>query len=529
MPELLHDLLVQQAAVRPDAIAVSQGPLSLSYAALEEQVRAVAQGLLKLGLSGSERVAVYLPKRLETVSALFSIARAGGVFVPINPLLKADQVAYILSHCSVRVLLTSHDRLLALEPALESCHDLRSVVLVDAPEDVTLRQTHRDCLSWSELTAEKAVLPTVRRIDKDMAAILYTSGSTGKPKGVVLSHRNLLSGAASVAQYLGNHSQDSLLAVLPLSFDAGFSQLSTAFSVGARVVLMEYLLARDVLNQVVLEGITGMTAVPTLWIQLAAMEWPEEAQSRLRYVANTGGAMPGAVVAGLRRVLPRTQVFLMYGLTEAFRSTYLPPAELDRRPDSIGKAVPNAEVLVVREDGSLCAVGEPGELVHRGATVALGYWNDPQSTGLRFRPAPNQPAGLPLPELAVWSGDTVRMDEDGFLYFVGRRDDMIKSSGYRISPTEVEEVLYASGLVDEAVALGVPHPLLGQAVVTVVKPGQETLDTAELVGYCRRRLPGFMVPVRVVCRTSLPRNPNGKFDRRQLLDELRQMFANSSV
>jgi acyl-CoA ligase (AMP-forming) (exosortase A-associated) len=526
MPELLHDLIADQAAARAPAIAVSQGQRSLSYATLEEQVRAVAQGLLGLGLSRGERVAIYLPKRLETVSALFGVARAGGVFVPINPLLKPEQVAYILDDCNARVLVTGQDRLLALEPALAGCHDLRAVVLLDAPESVTLRHALRDCLSWSALTAGTGDRPTTRGIDKDMAAILYTSGSTGKPKGVVLSHRNLLSGAASVAHYLGNHSEDRLLAVLPLSFDAGFSQLSTAFSVGGRVVLMEYLLARDVLDQVAREGITGLTAVPTLWIQLAAMEWPAAARDCLRYVANTGGALPGPVLAALRRALPRTRVFLMYGLTEAFRSTYLPPEELDRRPDSIGKAIPNAEILVVREDGSPCAAGEPGELVHRGATVALGYWNDPLRTAERFRPAPHQPPGLPLPEPAVWSGDTVRIDEEGFLYFVGRRDDMIKSSGYRISPTEVEEVLYASGLAAEAVALGVPHPLLGQAVVAVVKPErEEAFHTAELIAYCRRRLPGFMVPLQAVCRAALPRNPNGKFDRRQLLDELRGLFT----
>jgi acyl-CoA synthetase (AMP-forming)/AMP-acid ligase II len=219
----------------------------------------------------------------------------------------------------------------------------------------------------------------------------------------------------------------------------------------------------------------------------------------------------------------------MYGLTEAFRSTYLPPVELDRRPDSMGKAIPNAEILVVREDGSPCAPGEPGELVHRGSLVALGYWNDPDKTAQRFRPAPGQPTGLPIPEMAAWSGDTVRMDEDGFLYFIGRKDDMIKTSGYRISPTEVEEVIYGSGLVAEAAAIGVPHPLLGQGIVVVVKPLQPDDFTAEaVIQHCQRQLPNFMVPLQIISRDSLPRNPNGKIDRKGLVDELQDLFQEAS-
>ena len=358
-----------------------------------------------------------------------------------------------------------------------------------------------------------------------MAAILYTSGSTGKPKGVVLSHRNMLAGAYSVAEYLGNHADDRLLAVLPFSFDYGLSQLTTAFVVGARAVLMDYLLPRDVVNTVTREGITGLAAVPPMWVQLAQLEWPQAAVDSLRYITNSGGAMPRATLDTLRRSLPKTAPFLMYGLTEAFRSTYLPPVEIDHRPDSMGKAIPNAEILVVREDGTPCAPGEPGELVHRGALVGLGYWNDPVKTAERYRPAPGQNPGLPIPELAVWSGDTVRMDEEGFLYFIGRKDDMIKTSGYRVSPTEVEEVIYGSGQVAEAAALGIPHPGLGQAVVAVIKPLREDFNENELITHCKQHLPNFMVPLQVTARSGdLPRNPNGKIDRKRLVEELSNLF-----
>ena len=301
-----------------------------------------------------------------------------------------------------------------------------------------------------------------------MAAILYTSGSTGNPKGVVLSHRNLLAGADSVATYLENTAADRILAVLPLSFDAGLSQLTTAFSRGASCVLLDYLLPRDVIRAVARYGVTGLAGVPPLWNQLVQCEWPQEAARSLRYITNTGGKMPVATTRTLQRLLPDTRIFLMYGLTEAFRSTYLEPAELERRPESIGKAIPNAEILVVNGEGGLCGPGEPGELVHRGALVARGYWNDPEKTAERFRPCPGQDPALPLPEMAVWSGDQVVRDEEGFLYFVARKDDMIKTSGYRVSPSEVEEVAYASGMVAGAVALGLPHAMLGQAILLLV-------------------------------------------------------------
>jgi acyl-CoA synthetase (AMP-forming)/AMP-acid ligase II len=247
--------------------------------------------------------------------------------------------------------------------------------------------------------------------------------------------------------------------------------------------------------------------------------------AHLRYIANTGGRMPKATLDQLRAALPQTSPFLMYGLTESFRSTYLPPSELDRRPDSIGKAIPNAEVLVVREDGTLCAPNEPGELVHRGALVSLGYWNDPEKTAERFKPVPNQEPGLKIPELAVWSGDTVRTDEEGFLYFISRRDEMIKTSAYRVSPTEVEEVIYATQMVREAAALGIPHPMLGQAIVVVATPADGTLDPDKLIAECRQRLPAYMVPTLIKVRDgNLPRNPNGKIDRKLLAQELLGLF-----
>ena len=524
MPHLLHHFIDLSAQQRPDDIALVQRDRCLDYAGLAAATAAVAQGLLSLGLARGERVAVYLPKQLETVSALFGAARAGGVFVPVNPLLKPEQVRHILRDCNVRVLVTSAPRAAQLGDTLADCHDLRQVVVVDADKGLP-DLAGVETLGWQTFTSAGDHHRPHTVIDDDVAAILYTSGSTGRPKGVVLSHRNMVAGAKSVAQYLENTANDRLLAILPLSFDYGLSQLTTAFSVGARAVLLDYLLPLDVIRAVAREGITGLAAVPPLWHQIATLPWPEEAQASLRYLTNSGGAMPGTTLNALRAALPHTKPYLMYGLTEAFRSTYLPPEELNRRPDSIGRAIPNAEVMVVREDGSPCAPGEPGELVHRGALVAKGYWNDAERTAERFRPAPGQSDAIPLLEMAVWSGDTVKRDEEGFLYFVGRRDDMIKTSGYRVSPTEVEEVIYASGLVGQVAALGIPHPRLGQAIVAVVTPSAEIpVDTDALVKHCKQRLPSFMVPAMVLSRDAMPRNPNGKIDRKQLANELQDLF-----
>lgn len=528
---LLPDLIRHSAFETPTASALTHGKQTLSYAALQESIERFANGMIGLGLQRGDRIAIYLEKRFETVIASFGAPAAGCVFVPLNPLLKAEQVAYILHDCNVRILVTSPERLALLGPILKDCGDLRHIVLTNAASE--LPNIDPITLQRWENVLDSPSRNSHRVIDTDMAAILYTSGSTGKPKGVVLSHRNMVAGAKSVASYLQNKADDTLLAALPLSFDAGFSQLTTAFHVGARVVLLNYLMPRDVLKALEKEQVTGLTAVPPLYIQLTQLAWPESIGSHLRYFANTGGRMPRETLNALRARLPNSQPFLMYGLTEAFRSTYLPPSEVDKRPDSIGKAIPNAEILVLREDGSSCAPNEPGELVHRGALVGLGYWNDLEKTAERYKPlppnAPGREPGLVIPEIAVFSGDNVRMDEEGFLYFIGRRDEMMKTSGYRVSPTEVEEILYATKMVGECVAFGVEHEALGQAIQVIATPADgQPLDTAELLAECRRQMPAYMVPANIDMRSGpLPRNPNGKIDRKLLSTEWTAQHAAS--
>jgi acyl-CoA ligase (AMP-forming) (exosortase A-associated) len=530
-PVLLHDLPARAALLWPENFALSHEGRRCSYPELQAAIDSWAQALGGQGLVRGARVAIFMDKQVDTVAASFAVSAAQGVLVPVNPLLKPAQVAHILRDCGVWLLVTDRSRCRALQPEFLACPDLRHVVVCGGSH-----QTEPVAGSWpadgpqlhesGAWRAQWSAFPVTgeRALESDVAAVFYTSGSTGLPKGVVLSHRNLLAGAASVVSYLRNNSDDVLLAVLPLTFDAGFSQLTTAFSVGARVVLHNYLLPRDVLLTMAAERVTGLTAVPPLYAQLLGVPWPAGAAEPLRYWANTGGRMPGVVLKGLRERVPAAQPFLMYGLTEAFRSTYLPPEEVERRPDSIGKAIPNAEVLVLREDGSVCADDEPGELVHRGPLVSLGYWNRPQETASRFRPLSTGRSGIAPgvlgPELAVFSGDQVRRDAEGFLYFVGRRDEMIKTSGYRVSPTEVEEVALSSGWVREAVALGVPHEALGSAIRLVawadpaVWPGRDAASQ-DLQSHFRRHVPGYMVPHEMIWTDGpLPRTPNGKLDRR---------------
>ncbi len=519
----LHHHVEQQARIRPMAAALSSRDATLTYAQLWLAVRQAGAQLAGLGVERHDRVAVYLEKRFETVAALWGTSLVGGVFVPVNPLLKGKQVAHVVRDSGARVLVTSPGRLAAVRDQLDGT-GLTTVLLVDqpdsgtAPEDLPGVAVHR----WASppgaeehlpVDAERSQPGTDVDIDVDIAAILYTSGSTGSPKGVVLSHRNLLVGATSVSGYLHNTAEDVLLAVLPLSFDAGLSQLTTAFAVGAHAVLLDYLRPRGVAVACERYGVTGITGVPPLWTQLATVDWPPRARQTLRYFANTGGRMPTTLLRELRGLFPAAAPYLMYGLTEAFRSTYLDPAQVELRPDSIGRAIPDAEVLVLRPDGTPCADGEPGELVHRGSLVALGYWNDPERTAARFRPVPGyDEPWRAAPEPAVWSGDTVVRDTEGYLYFVGRADEMIKTSGYRVSPTEVEEAALGTGLAREAVALGVPDDGLGQRVLLVVA-APAALDEDRLLNEMRQSLPTFMVPAEIRRVDTLPRNPNGKLDR----------------
>jgi acyl-CoA ligase (AMP-forming) (exosortase A-associated) len=481
----------------PDSPALLTKEGLLDYAGLEAAVGTLAGSLKAKGFASGERVASWLPKSRMTALLPLACARAGLVHVPVNPLLKRAQVGHILADSGARLLITGKARLATLGEG-------------DLPEGCAAAVEEEG----AALLAGGERLPPSGADPDDLAALLYTSGSTGRPKGVMLSHANMWLGAVSVAHYLRLAPQDRVLGVLPLSFDYGQNQLLSTWAAGACVVPLEYLAARDVIRAVETHGITTLAGVPPLWVQLVEAPWPPKAALSLRRLTNSGGRLPVSIVRRLRELFPAAELYLMYGLTEAFRSTFLEPALLDEHPDSIGTAIPFAEVMASRPDGSLCDPGEDGELVHAGPLVAKGYWNDPERTAVRFRPAP---AGSRYGGTAVWSGDRVRLDGQGLLYFVGREDSMIKTSGNRVSPTEVEEAAVASGVVVEAVALGVPDDRLGEAIALVVRG--EGPDEA-LRNYLRRELPNFMQPAHILWRDELPRSPNGKLDREAIKSEL---------
>jgi acyl-CoA ligase (AMP-forming) (exosortase A-associated) len=479
----------------PDAPALFDRDRQLSHRALDHAVSAVAAAL-RQRIAPGDRVALFLPKSLEAVVALFAVVRAGGIVVPVNPLLKGPQVAHILADSESSLLLTHRPRRALLGP------DLPLPVLTIEDD-------------WDALQAAPAAAFEAPGGDS-LAALLYTSGSTGMPKGVMVTHTNLLAGAASVASYLGTTAEDRVLAVLPLSFDFGLSQLTTAFLAGASVILLDYLAPRDVPAAVARFGATQLAAVPPLWTQLAQLEWPQPCS--LVTLSVSGGRMPLPTVRALRQLFPEARLHLMYGLTEAFRSTTLPPELVDDRPDSIGRAIPGAEVMVVGADGQETAPGEPGELVHAGPLVTKGYWRDPVRTAERFRAAPPWSR---LGGTAVWSGDTVVRDADGLLTFVGRDDEMIKTMGNRVSPTEVEEAAMASGLVVSAVAMGFPDLSAGSLIRLLVVPPADPVEDLEgrLRSHFRKTTPPFMVPADIQKLAEMPLGPNGKIDRARLRQE----------
>jgi acyl-CoA ligase (AMP-forming) (exosortase A-associated) len=513
MDYLTHHLLRGSALRFPDKEALVHRDQRLTYKEVEALASGLAAGLRASGLERGDRVGIYLDPSAPQVISIFAVSQAGGVFVPINHLLFAGQVAHIAKDCSIKGLITSQAKLSGLESVAKDMPSLEFAVVVDG--DRCSIATPLRIISYEAMCRSPVAKLADVCIEKDLAAILYTSGSTGKAKGVMLSHANLIAGSSIVSSYLQITAKERILAVLPFSFDAGLNQLLTAFQQGGTVVLMTFSFAFEIVETLLKERITGLAGVPTIWIMLAhpSSTLQRHALPQLRYITNTGGGMPQNVLAVLRQSLASTEIYLMYGLTEAFRSTYLPPKELDKRPTSIGKAIPNTEILVINEKGERCRASEVGELVHRGPTVSMGYWGAPELTAAVLRPDPFARPEVGQSERVCYSGDLVRTDQEGFIYYVGRLDNMIKSSGFRVSPTEVEEVLFQSGKVRGAAVIGIPDEILGQAIKAFVVPeDREIPDVAALLAFCAEKMPRYMVPKAIEVLTDLPKTPTGKID-----------------
>jgi acyl-CoA ligase (AMP-forming) (exosortase A-associated) len=509
----LHDLLHNSVERDPARVAIVDGSAEYTYEDLARQSASLCAALQDAGVRKGDRVGILLEKTWQAIVAMLAASMAGAAYVNINPLFKAPQVQYIADDCDIRVLIGDSNKLEELEPGTiagtafykgEEPSPKVAGSLVDVAEALTSGDTPKETRQVSEV---------------DLGTILYTSGSTGMPKGVATSQRNIVVGAQIVSTYLSNTPEDRILSALPLNFDAGMSQFTTSLRAGATLVLQRSRLPGDLLKGLRRHEITGVTGVPPLWALLlrGTKTIEEEPLTHLRYLANTGGRIPQTNLDELRRLLEPTgtKIYLMYGLTEAFRSTYLPPEEIERGSTCIGKAIPDTEILVVNGDGQECAPGEPGELVHRGPTVAMGYWGKEEATHKAYRPNPLAPPELLNVERVVYSGDLVRRDEEGFLYFIGREDAMIKTQGYRLSPEEVEGLLIGSGRVREACAFGVEDLDVGQQVYAVVslRDGGDT-SVEEIREYVIRNGPPYMVPKEIFVQDELPKTGSGKIDRK---------------
>ena len=506
--------------------AIVSGSKSITYKELDELSDKLAVLLRENGAKQGDRIGLYLPKSIEEAISIFAIVKAGGIFVLLNPVLKESQLEHISNDCGMKLLIsnslklrtidyvggrfTSISRIFLFEENVEPVPEIRSEKVLSV---CGLLEDSKDCL------IETVCIPS------DLATIMYTSGCTGSPKGIMTTHQNLMDGAEIISNYLNMNSDDIVLSILPFSFDYGLDQLLTTIKVGGTIVLHDFLFPEDLLKVIGEQKITGVAGVPVILNRIAEMKDKRERHNfaHLRYITNSGGKLSRQTIFRLLDLFPETQLYLMYGLTEAHRSTYLDPSLVRSRPDSIGKAIPGVEIYILDKEDKPCRPGEIGELVHRGALISLGYWDDPVKTDEVFRQNPLALKEALLTEKVVYSGDLVKSDEEGFLYYVGRRDEMIKKMGYRVSPAEIEEALLSMGKFSCVVAVGVEQENLEQDIVCYVSLNEgAACSKKEIVHFLRGTIPSYMIPGEILFRETIPCTPNGKIDRALLRKEASQ-------
>lgn len=513
----IEEFLERSAERSPDKLALVCGGQRLTYAEMDQRSNQFAHLLVAQGLQRWDRVVVFTPNSVETAVAIFAILKAGGVFVLVNPTTKREKLAYILNNCRAFALVTTQRLLPVAFSAAVEASSLRLGVAAGA----SARQLPSGDNGQLWLPLEDSLRDQPRRrlprknIDIDLAALIYTSGSTGQPKGVMMTHLNMVSAATSITTYLENTADDIIINVLPLSFDYGLYQLLMAFKIGGTLILEQsFAYPYAIIETLERERVTGFPIVPTISSMLLQLDLGHHRFPHLRYITNTAAVLPVEHIRKLRQLFPHVRLYSMYGLTECKRVSYLPPEQLDIRPESIGRGMPNEEVYLVDENGGRVPPGGTGELVVRGANVMKGYWELPQETDKVLRP------GLFSGEKVLYTGDLFRSDAEGYLYFVGRKDDIIKTRGEKVSPREVEDVLYAHPSVAEAAVIGVPDDILGSAICAIVSLKPEARATEkELLAFCHDRLEDFMVPKTVRFLETLPKSANGKIAKRELASE----------
>ncbi|MDI6756235.1 MAG: AMP-binding protein [Thermodesulfobacteriota bacterium] len=556
---LLQHFLEESSRKYPQKIALIQRGERWTYEEIEQKANQVANLLRDQGTQRGDRVAIYLDNSVESVVSLFGILKADAVFLMLSPTLKSQKLAYILNDCQVKALITHTNKAGVVSEALDRADSVNQVVWVGPKEKTPSNKASKFInYSWAEVfnsdewssplppsrltpngincsmpsavsspcalrltpcgsSAPYALPPTpYKNIDIDLATIIYTSGSTGTPKGVMLTHLNMISAATSITTYLENVPEDIVINVLPLSFDYGLYQVLMAFKFGGTVVLEKsFTYPYEIIKQMVKERVTGFPGVPTIFAILLQMDDLKKYYlSSLRYITNTAAALPVPFINKLREIFPQTRLYSMYGLTECKRVSYLPPEELDRRPGSVGRGMPNEEVWVVDEQGRRLGPGVVGELVVRGSNVMRGYWGDAETTDRVLKP------GVLPGEKVLYTGDLFKMDEEGFLYFVARKDDMIKTRGERVSPKEVENVIHEIEGIAEVAVIPVPDDILGQAIKAYIIPKNGyVISEKDLFLHCKKNLEEFAIPKYFESRTSFPKTSSGKIDKLTLKKE----------
>ncbi len=501
---LVHDFLEQSANRFATKTALVCDGQRLTYAEIDALANRLAHALRAHGVQRGDRVVLLLPNSVELVVSIFATLKADAVFVPVNASTKQDKLLYLLNNCRATGMITTANRAIDLDDVVANTPSLKFVVsdTGDGPH------IH----GWDNFqTGCPECRPPRRCIDQDLACLIYTSGSTGDAKGVMSAHANVVFAATSITTYLENVPDDIVINVLPLSFDYGLYQLLMVFKFSGTLVLeRSFAYPVQILKRMVEERVTGLPGVPTLFSMLLQMDLGAYDLSRLRYVTNTAAALPVSHIQQIRQRFAQAKLFSMYGLTETKRTLYLPPDQLDIRPGSVGIAIPGTEVWLEDETGNRLGADRVGELVIRGGHVMRGYWENPEATAQRYRPGPV------VGERVCYSGDLFRMDQDGYLYFVARKDDIIKSRGEKVAPKEIEAVVYAMPGVLEAAVIGVPDPILGQAIKLFVVPTGNNLSERDILQYCRAHLEDYMMPKYVELRESLPKTSSGKIHKLEL-------------
>jgi len=517
----VYELLADNLPDRSATTLFIDGSSSMTYGDAATEVEKVAGWLVSSGVQPGDRVVVNLRKGAREAIAMLAVAKVGAVIVNVNIQWTAKQLIYVATDSGAKVLIMEASSAKAVSG--ENWPDLITHVLVSA-QSYDATADGPACAAWGDLKVGVAT-PDVVRLDTELAAIIYTSGSTGAPKGVMLTHRNIVTGARAVARYLRLSQNDRLISVLPYSFDYGLNQLMTMLLVGGSIVHQPVPMATEIISAIKKHDVTGFAAVPPLWNQIVRLlaEKPTPLPS-LRYITNSGGSIPLATLQQMPKVFPGVDVYLMYGLTEAFRSTFLPPEKFLTKMGAIGRQIPSAEIYVIKPGEGLARPGEEGELVHRGPLISQGYWGKPDATNAKLRPCPEL-AHLIGDEPVLYSGDTVRLDADGDIWFVGRRDSLIKSSGFRLSPDEVEDLAFGCGLIADVIAFGVDDEDRGQVVHLAITPLPGFTEPAFLQ-YCRSAMPHYMVPAKLhLFDKPMPRTASGKLERPEVVKKCRLNLA----